>query len=56
MTDQPYSGYEGYDPYTAQQQPAWPAQQQAYPQVYEDQQQYAQQWQGQTGRRTCSRR
>ncbi|KUN94477.1 hypothetical protein [Streptomyces caeruleatus] len=51
MTDQPYQGYDGYDPY---QQPApqqgWPGQQ-----AYDDQQaaqqhtqQHTQQWQGQT--------
>ncbi|WP_128432283.1 hypothetical protein [Streptomyces cyaneus] len=47
MSDQPYQGYDGYDPY--QQQPApqgWPGQQ-----AYDDPQaaqQYTQQWQGQT--------
>ncbi|MFE7275356.1 hypothetical protein [Streptomyces sp. NPDC057623] len=55
MTDQPYQGYEGYDPYQQPaQQPAQQQNQQAWPgqQAYDDQpaaaQQYTQQWQGQT--------
>lgn len=57
MSNQPYEGYgEGYDPYAQQQQPqqaqaqaqAWPGhQQQAYDDAQGDQQ-YTQQWQGQT--------
>jgi hypothetical protein len=48
MSDQPYEGsyegsYEGYDPY----QQAWPGQQ-AYEDPQAAQQQYTQQWQGQT--------
>ncbi|MGW0144809.1 hypothetical protein ACWDVU_04275 [Streptomyces sp. NPDC003333] len=47
MSDQPYQGYDGYDPYRQQQPPqGWPQQQ-----PYEDPQaaqQYTQQWQGQT--------
>ncbi|MEU6546532.1 hypothetical protein [Streptomyces sp. NPDC046859] len=47
MTDQPYQGYDGYDPYRQQQPPqGWPQQQ-----PYDDPQaaqQYTQQWQGQT--------
>ncbi|GHH28047.1 hypothetical protein [Streptomyces lanatus] len=52
MSNQPYQGHDGYDPYQQQaQQPApqgWPAQQQAYDDQQAGQQQYTQQWQGQT--------
>ncbi|KMS69243.1 membrane protein, partial [Streptomyces viridochromogenes] len=59
MTDQPYQGYDGYDPYQQpaqhpaqhpahQQAPqAWPGQQ-AYDEQQAAAQQYTQQWQGQT--------
>jgi len=47
MTDQPYQGYDGYDPYRQQQPPQGWLQQPPYddPQAA---QQYTQQWQGQT--------
>ncbi|AXE86895.1 hypothetical protein [Streptomyces sp. Go-475] len=56
MTNQPYDGYAGYDPYGQQQpQQAWPGQgyqqgQQVYPgyEAPHADQQYTQQWQGQT--------
>ncbi|MGC0376453.1 hypothetical protein RKD28_003969 [Streptomyces sp. SAI-229] len=46
MTNQPYEAYDPYqDPQRAQ--GVWPGQQQAYGDPYADQQ-YTQQWQGQT--------
>ncbi|MGW2286575.1 hypothetical protein [Streptomyces phaeochromogenes] len=55
MSNQPYEGngpYEGYDPYQQQQQQppsGWPGHQQQYEADAEpDQQQYTQQWEGQT--------
>ncbi|MFI1483312.1 hypothetical protein [Streptomyces sp. NPDC020747] len=57
MSNQPYEGngdgpYEGYDPYQQQppQQPpsGWPGQQQYEADAEPDQQQYTQQWEGQT--------
>ncbi|MGA5445809.1 hypothetical protein ACPCVO_04055 [Streptomyces umbrinus] len=54
MSNQPYDGngngpYEGYDPYQQQQpQPGWPGRQQYEADAEPDQQQYTQQWEGQT--------
>lgn len=54
MSNQPYEGngngpYEGYDPYQQQQPPpGWPGRQQYEADAEPDQQQYTQQWEGQT--------
>ncbi|MCX4559761.1 hypothetical protein OHA02_26735 [Streptomyces phaeochromogenes] len=54
MSNQPYEGngngpYEGYDPYQQQQPPSgWPGRQQYEADAEPDQQQYTQQWEGQT--------
>ncbi|MEV4034883.1 hypothetical protein [Streptomyces umbrinus] len=54
MSNQPYDGngngpYKGYDPYQQQQPPSgWPGRQQYEADAEPDQQQYTQQWEGQT--------